>query len=239
MTGELYINMTEQDRPISGSYPYLLKRWQKYTIFSKSGSYNRTNNPNENLYQSCSIYLYDYVVVSKEFYSRIVYTSSVVDNTGSLNRDWVSSQGGWQHYAGTMRNSPNSLTNDYVWRYNEKASLVVNRPIYGYAPEYYAIDDEYNRLMRNPLIINNNLYYEVVKGYPRNHLINRRDIFSLFRVRSIKNTNSSETYHMYVRNRQDNSTTIGESGITDGSEPIQSFNVGNVTLYKTDNVINA
>lgn len=238
MIGEIYVNMIEQDRPLYGSSSFMLKRWQKFSIYSKSGSYNRSDNLTSNQYQSCSIYLYDYVVVSKNFYSKIVYTASIVDNTASINSDWVSGEM-WNHREGTCRNTPNSITNQYVWRYNSLASAIASHPVYGYAPEYYTDGGSYDQLMKTPIYINENLYYEVVRGYPRNHFIHKRDIFSLFRQRAVKKTSVGETYCSYVRNRQDNTTTIGEDGLTDGTEPIQIFNVGNVSLYKTDNVINA
>lgn len=242
MIGEIYVNMIEQDRPLYGSSSFMLKRWQKYSIYAKSGSYNRTDNPAANQYQSCSTYLYDYVVVSKDFYSKMVYTASVVDNTASVNSDWMGggiSSSVWQHYTGTMRNTPNLLTNQYVWRLNPKASVIANRDVYGFLPDIYSDGGAYDQLMKTPIYVNDNLFYEVVRGYPRNHFIHKRDIFSLFRSRAIKKTSFGEQYYVYIRNRQDNTTTIGQDGLTDGTDPVQSFNVGNVSLYRTDNVINA
>lgn len=222
MIGELYINMIEQDHPITGSSPFLLKRWRRFSIFAKSGSYFRTENPSDNLYQSCSIYLYDYVVVSKDYYSSLVYTSSFVDDTPSVNSDWVEAEQGWRHREGTFRNSPNAITNNYMLTYDALASIGEGHPVYG--PPYVYIDD--------------GTYFEVVKGYPRNHLSRKRDFFSLFRVRALVERNGQTLQEMSVRNRQTNATTVGLDGLEDGSEPVQTTQVGNVTLYRTDSVIN-
>lgn len=222
MIGELYVNMVEQDHPITGSSPFLLKRWRKFSIYSKSGSYVRTENPIDNVYQSGSVYLYDYIAVSKDFYSRLVYTSSFVDDTPSVNDDWVEAEQGWQHREGTFRNSPNATTNNYMLTYDPITSIGEGHPVYG-LPYVYTDDGT---------------YFEVVKGYPRNHLSHKRDIFSLFRVRSIVKRSGQVLQEMYVRNRQTNTTTIGTDGLEDGSYPVQTIQVGNVNLYRTDNVIN-
>lgn len=222
MTGELHVNMVEQDHPIMGSSPFLLKRWKKFNIYSKSGSSLRTNNPSDNLYQSNSIYLYDYVVVSKEYYSSLVYTSSFIDNTPSANSDWVNTSWGWQHREGTFRNSPNAITNNYLLTYNTLVSVGEGHPVY--TPPY--------------IYINNDTYFEIVKGYPRNHLSHKRDGFSLFRIRAIVERDVENNQEMFIKNRQTNATTIGQDGLEDGSEPVQSIRVGNVTLYRTDGVIN-
>ena len=223
MIGEIYINMIERDRPLYGSSSFMLKHWTKYNIYSKSGSYLRTDNPNENQYQTCSTYLYDYVVVSKDFYSNIVYTASVVDTTPSVDSDWVEANRGWQHREGTFRNSPNATVNNYILTYDSVESYRLGHPVYTTPYIYTGIEN----------------YFEIVRGYPRNHYTHKRSFFSLFRTRAVKQTTSGEITYMYVRNRQDNTTTIGEDGITDGTDPIQTFDVGNVSLYRTDNIINA
>lgn len=214
--------MIEQDHPITGSSPFLIKRWRKFSIFAKSGSYVKTENPSDNLYQSCSIYLYDYIVVNKDYYSKLVYTSSFIDDTPSINSDWIEAEQGWQHREGTFRNSPNAITNNYILTYDPISSIGEGHPVYG-APYVYT---------------DNGTYFEIAKGYPYNHLSHKRDIFSLFRVRELIEQDGQTLQKMYVKNRQTNTTTIGIDGLDDGSEPIQTIQVGNVTLYRTDNVIN-
>ena len=47
----------ENQAPTGSNIYYLLKRWRKYDIFTKSGSYNRTDNPRENHQSTASVYL--------------------------------------------------------------------------------------------------------------------------------------------------------------------------------------
>ena len=259
MNGEIYFNMTETDYPKSGSNSFILKRWKKHTIYSKSGSYIRdtfiksgsfgwngkenitasirttnptigtyfreNNPPSENLYQTNSIYLYDYVVVSDKFYYNNVYTASVVDTTASFDSDWVSGDVNtsyWNHRAGTFKNTPNSTRNNFQLTYNPTLSLV-------YTHRYYA--DPY-------VFTDNGEYFELVIGYPRNHFSHKRELFGLYRIQTFGKINGVITTGTYRRNSQTITTTIGPSGLEDGSSPVQSTLVGNLNLVKTDNVIN-
>lgn len=272
MTGALYFNMVEQDHPLSGSSPYLLKRWKKYTIYSKSGSYKRTtyvrsgsygwdgksntsepyktNFPGqgtyiresspqgENLYQTNSIYLYDYIVVSKNFYSSIVYTASVIDSTPSIDSDWVAGST-WRHYKDTFRNSPNTIVSNYIWRYNPNASIVAGHDVYGDNPSIYVDPNSYyNLLMASPIYRDDGTYFEIVKGYPRNHFTHKRDLFSLFKVQTLEKVDGIISEGVYLRNRQTITTTIGEDSLEDGSSPVETTQVGNLNLIQSDNVIN-
>jgi len=221
MNGEIYIDMTVQEYPTSGSSYFLLKRWNKYNIYSKTGSYNKSENPSENIYQSASIYLYDYVVVPSDYYNELVYTSSYIDSTPSFDSDWVPSENGWLHKKGTFKNTPNLITNNYKLTYDPTLSTAFGRPVYG-TPYVYTY---------------NQTYYEIVNGYPRNHLTHKRLIFALYTTKVIKNDIINDN-QLYIKNRQTNLSTIGLDGLEDGSEPIQSFEVGNVSLYKNDNIIN-
>jgi len=284
MNGEIFFNMVEQQHPISGSSTFLLKRWKKYTIYAKSGSYVRTvysksgsygwdgksntagslrtntptrgtyireNNPlNENLYQTNSIYLYDYVVVSDKFFYDNVYTASTIDNTPNLDGDpgnlaaynYVSFNQ-WKHRIYTFKNSPDAITNNYVWRYNEKASDELNkiepgRSAYGdnfVTPSGAGAD--YMKFMKTPIIRDDGTYFEIVNGYPRNHFTHKRDLFSLYSVKTYGNkTTIYDSF--YVRNRQTIFSTVGLNGLEDGSSPVQTTWVGNLNLVQTDNVIN-
>jgi hypothetical protein len=263
MNGEIFFNMREQQHPISGSTKFLLKRWTRYTVYSKSGSYvrasylksgsygwdgkqntgtfppniahNYVNNPHGNVvfrqgsplsadyYQTCSIYLYDYVVVNDKFYYDNVYTASSVDGTPSVDGDYVPTNT-WRHQIYTFKNSPNAITNNYVYAYNEAASAASSpqRSIFG--PGIVYRDD--------------GVYFEIVKGYPRNHFIHKRDLFSLYSLRTFGMVNRTVTSGSYVRNRQTISTTVGPDGLEDGTPPVQSVQVGNLKLVQTDNVIN-
>ena len=255
MNGEIFFDMIKQPHPVLGSTKFLLKRWKKYTIYAKSGSYVRTSytksgsygwdgtsntagsfrtntptrgtyynesNPlSEDLYQTNSVYLYDYVVVTDKWFYEMVYTASIVDSTPSLDGDYVPINT-WNHYQNTFKNSPNATTNNFLYTYNTNASFLAGHPCYG--PDSIDRDD--------------GTYFEILRGYPRNHFTHKRELFSLFKETTYRKVNGEITYGSYVRNSQTITTTIGSNGLEDGSAPIQSTQVGNVNLVKTDNVIN-
>jgi hypothetical protein len=269
MNGEIFFNMLEQQHPISGSSKYLLKRWRKHTIYSKSGSYTRGNgpraglyptmsgittqwvpfvdtscNPTTDLYQTNSIYLYDYVVVTDKFFYDSVYTAFTIDTTPNLDGDILNTNyvpiNKWKHQPNTWKNSPDAITNNYVWRYNANASTWLGRSAWGTTPkeEYTSPDPNYNILMATPIYRDDGTFFEIVRGYPRNHYTHKRHLFSLFSMRTYGMVNHSITYGSYVRNRQTITSTVGQDGLEDGSAPVQSVQVGNLKLVQTDNVIN-
>jgi len=219
--GEIVFDMNVNEHPTGSQSEYLLKRWKKYTIYSKSGSFNRTDNPNDNLYSTCSTYLYNYVVVLKDFYSSIIYTSSFIDDTPA-GRDAEVSPNLWQHRANTFRSSSNAITNNYHLTYYPNLSIAFNRPIY----DLPAIQNDTGE------------YFEIVSGYQRNHLIHKRSFFSLFNMTTYGKEHGIITSGSYKKNSQTIMTTIGENGLEDGSSPILTTQVGNVNLIQSDNVIN-
>jgi len=83
--GRIVFDMTVDEKPTLNETNYLLKNWQKYTIYAKTGPYNRTDNPRDNLYSSGSVYLYNYVVVSDVWYN-IFVSSSMYSATGSMGQ---------------------------------------------------------------------------------------------------------------------------------------------------------
>jgi hypothetical protein len=217
--GEIYFDMTVEDHPIISGSKFLLKRWTKQTIYSKSGSYNRTDNPIENLYVTGSVYLYDYVVVSKDWFDSMVYTASFDSNVpGSVGN--YSPSNLWTHNINTFKTSPNLLTNNY--------QLTASKP--ETAPSKFDYD-LYSQ-------IDDGTYFEIVMGYPRNHYTHKRGLFSLYNITTYGLVNKVVTYGTYLRNRQTTSTTVGPDGLEDGSSPIQATQVGNLNLVQTDNVIN-
>jgi hypothetical protein len=80
-------NLDKFAHPESSSKYFLLKKWNKYTIYSKNGPQVRGDDPLLNLYSSNDIYLYELVSVSENFYSSIVYTSSFYSLSSSANVD--------------------------------------------------------------------------------------------------------------------------------------------------------
>ncbi len=213
--------MTRENHPIYGESKYLLKRWQRYSIFSKSGSWVRSDNPRDNLYDSCSVYLYDYIVVNDTWMNELVYSASTVDSTPSIDRDYVATAGGWIHNENTFRNSPNTNMNNFVYTYDPTLSVVHGHPYYRF-PVIYRDDG---------------VYFEVVEGYPRNHYTHKRGYFALERFISYGLVGNTVTSASYRRGKQDSSTTISLTGISDGSDPVQTTQVTNIDLIKSDNVI--
>jgi hypothetical protein len=78
----------------------------------------------------------------------------------------------------------------------------------------------------------------VVGGYQRNHFTHKRSFFSLFNMTIYGKERGIVTSGSYKRNSQTISTTIGETGLEDGSSPVLTIQVGNVNLIQSDNVIN-
>ena len=223
--GEILFDMNYQTYPTGSTSYSLLKRWRKHTIYAKSGSWNRTDNPTENLYTICSTYLYDYVSITKTWYDSLIYTSSVVDSTVGGQGTQCSDEIKWWHYQNTFLDRPNAITNNYLI----PTALIVENPpgsgkyIITYGPTSF---------------IDNGEYFELVNGYPRNHLSFKRPFFSLFRINTLGEDRGNTTSGSYTRCRQTVTTTIGEDGLEDGSSPIQTTIVGNVNLIQSNNVIN-
>ena len=217
MNGEIFFDMTREDHPVINESKYLLKRWTKYSIYSKSGSYNRTDNPSQNLYMTNSIYLYDYVVVSQDWFNSMVHTvqeeSNVPGYPGNHTRGAT-----WTHFPNTFKQSPNMVTNNYMLTGSYVDTVV----------------DNYNTYVK----IDNESYFELVNGYPRNHFVYKRSLFSLFRERKLDLENKILTVDYYDRNKQSINSTVGIDGLEDGSLPVQTTQVGNLNLVQTDNVIN-
>ena len=77
-------------------------------------------------------------------------------------------------------------------------------------------------------------YFELVRGYPRNHASHKSIQFS--KSKHAKYVN--ETYNViYVKGRQTIDSTINLSGIDDGTFPVETFNVSNVNVRNQGNVI--
>lgn len=251
-------------------------------------AYNRTNNawggvyfeePSNILddeYQTGSVWLYDYVVVDQNFYFSHVYTSSVTNGVPSINSDYVESSSPplWNHNEGTWINSPNSIYSNYIYKgkvnlyktkyiypYNPTATNIMGHDVYGYLPWYS--DENEKKKLTTLRLSPDDCYFEIIKGYPRNHHSHKRQLFSLFAYNTVgvlhrhitgtlapRPVNPTNPEGMditrsiyfetgsYIRNRQTIKTTIGQDNLEDGTSPIQSFQVGNLKFIQTDNVIN-
>jgi len=218
--GKLEMDMNVQTQPFAYSSFYLLKRWKRYNAYSKSGSWNRTDSPLENLYTTSSVYLYDFVIVSENFWNSMVYTASVVDDTPGGDGNVATKQ--WTHYENTFRNTPNLTTNNCILTGSYSTTPGDPTPLH------------YNQY----IFIDNGEYFEIFGGYPRNHYTHKRSLFSLYNVKTYGKQHGVITSGSYKRCQQTLDTTVGEDGLGDGSSPIQSAQVGNLYLIQGENVIN-
>lgn len=237
LNGEIYFDMTRDNHRLYGKSKFMLKRWKKFDIFTKSGSFIRSDNARENTYSSTSVYLYDYVVVDDTFFYNNVVTSSYVSSVPATD-DYYAGGNTWTHTINTWINSPNAITNNFIWRFNPIASDpgARNHPVYGFDPVYFGSDD-FNKLMQTPIYRDDGTYFEIIRGYPRNHFYHKRNIFSLERFISYGVEDGRITTQVYQKGRNSAATTIGLNGIADGTDPIQTAQVSNVDIIKSDNVI--
>lgn len=218
-TGRLIIGDTSYYAPIIGSADpkqtgyntgshqilyYLIKVWEKYNYFAKSGSWVRNENPLENFYQSASYFLYRYAIVSEAWYKRYAYANTQTSTTDP------SYELGYNHFAGTFRNSPN---------------LKVSNTINNLGPTFPLNPFDFTYQLRPDV-----KYFELVGGRPRNHYINKMEKFSKTKYPSYGNG-------IYVKGRNNINTTVNTSGINDGTYPVISSNTSNVNVVNTGNVI--
>lgn len=206
---------------------YMVKQWDKYTIYSKSGSHVRTSNRAEDVYTSSSIWLYKIVNMTKEGYGNFFYTSSKKELSGSVFDITINTEveqiGGYFYYlhrANTAKRTPNlpitaiRASEDHIGFSYTAAQL----PYVSYAED---------------------TYFEVFGGYPRNHYTHKRMQFSPVKFKSLSGKYRFQMAQAYTRGSQTVTTTIDEqSGLEDASLPVQSIQTSNVNLVKSDNVIN-
>lgn len=223
--GEMFENDLDKSYHPSGSERhFLLKKWSKYSIYSKIGPQVRGDNPDLNLYESSSIYLYELISVPQDFYSTLIYTSSFnslssssdVDPYGELT--YIGGTPYYVHLENTFKNSSNMTTNNLLGTYE------FTNPDVRYVSPFSQL----------PL----DTYFEIFKGYPRNHYTHKSQLFSPVRFKSLGKIGNEVTSGSYIRSSQNISTTIGSDGLNDGSLPIESINTSNVTLIQSNNVIN-
>lgn len=246
LNGEIYVDMIEDTHRLYGKSKFLLKRWKKYDIFTKTGSFVRSDNPRANTYASTSVYLYDYVVVTDTWFYKNVVTASYISSIPSSNQDWAGNNQ-WRHFINTWINSPNATTNNYILRPNPPASSFAGHQVSGSLPGYNPnpppppynglTTTQFVKLMSTPLYRDDGTYFEIIRGYPREHYTHKRGYYSLERYISYGVEDGGSTTQVYRRGRQTSATTIGLNGITDGTDPIQVTPVSNVDIIKSDNVI--
>lgn len=187
----------------SGSY--LIKVWRRYPVYHKSGSYERNMNPKDNWYSASFISIYTIEKVSEKFFKTIFYTEETVTDTdlSSIPKD-----SGYLHKAYTAKGTDNNTV----------------------SVDGFGVDILNNQFkFEKP----HSIYYEIFKGYPRNHYEHKSRMFSPEKAPAIVPDGK-----IYVKSRQTSYTTIGKDGLENGSSPIESTNVSNVNVVKSENVLN-
>lgn len=213
VTGKVDCDMNYEAHPSSSVRYYMLKVWNKYSIYNKDGAWNRTSNPLDNTYVTNSIHLYKYILVSEDLFKSMVYTTETSDNVLSdvylLNK--------FVHHPNTFKLTPNQKFNNISASFKAPIGLDPSQP-------YFMFSDDN--------------YLEIVQGYPRNHYTHKRQIFSPYRVQKIEKEGGILTTSTYIKSQQTSKTTIGTDTLEDGTYPVQSFDVSNVNLTQGNNVIN-
>ena len=218
---------------------YLMKVWEKHDYFAKTGEYVRSSNPEDNAYASASTYFYKYIVVDERFMNENVHfynnvtTSKVITSadlpTGAPSiaafdpvlgySSTVTSIGGvdyYQHKANTFKGTPDQSFSHVL------ATSSASPP--------WPASNPYFWLTLKPTT----QYFELARGYPRNHYTHKPGQFSKNKfaryINSIYNI-------IYVKGRQAIDTTVNIFGIDDGTFPVEIFNVSNVNIKNSTNVI--
>lgn len=196
----------------SGSHPilyYMVKVWDKYKYYAKTGEYVRTETPNDNEYNSASVYLYKYAIVSEPWLRRYVYWYNMQPQlAGNSDPSYTYLSGQYLHKVNTFKGTPDQITNNISASHT--GSIVKTDFKIALAP--------------------GNRYFELSKGYPRNHYTHKIQKFSPTKY----GTWSGE---VYVKGRQTINTTVNASGIDDGTYPVQTFGTSNINVVNSSNII--
>lgn len=212
----------------SGSVRYfIVKQWDKYTFYSKTGPYVRTSNRTDDTYTTNSIWLYKLISLTETGYNNFFYTSSKYEPSGSTstlteNND-VFYISGVPHYFHGINTAKSTA--------NQKINTIKGTEIH--LPAYHVyVDAPYTNIAETR-------YFEVFQGYPRNHYTHKRMQFTPEKYVELRGKFSKQQSRIYVRSRQNLETTIDNlSGLEDSSLPIQILETSNVNLIQSDNVIN-
>ncbi len=209
----------------TGSNPrYLLKRWNRDLIFNRLGAYSKPQTM-----QSQSVFLYTTQCWDESQYQKTVYTSSVdilvrldiakqqTPYIADFSPSSSVSINGWlfHHDINTFKQRPNSkVSNEYGKFYPDVGENGFFVPGFGVTEQ-----------------TNSDYFFETFSGYPRNHLTHKRLFFS-------KESKFVETIGFYIKSRQNINTTVDEFGFNDNTLPVQTINVSNINVIKSDNVLN-
>ena len=192
---------------------YMMKVWEKHSYYAKSGSYVRSDNPSANLYSSASLYLYKYVILDEYYMRNLIYFTDLVSlpvyNLSSYSYTY-NPISGYLHRANTFLNTPDQRVNNISASANSLTPFI---------PTDFSLN-----------IISVPQYFELAHGYPRNHYTHKMQQFS-------KTKYGTYNQGIFIKGQETVDSTINNNGINDGSSPIQSTNVSNITVVNASNVI--
>ena len=199
-----------------GNHPvlyYMIKIWNKYYYYSKTGEYSHSLNPSENLYNSASVYLYKYVIVDEHYMRNLIYfTDRVylpVYDISDKSYYYDGGIGGYLHKVNTFLGTPEQKVNNVV---------ASNLSVF-YDPYSFTLN-----------MTSGSQYFELSKGCPRNHYTHKLQQFS-------KTKYYSYNAGIFIKGHQTMNTTVNSNGINDGSYPVQSSNTSNVNVVNSSTVI--
>lgn len=200
-----------------GSHPilyYMLKSWNKYYYYAKTGNYIRSESPLDNKQSSNFTYLYKYIIVDERYMRNLIYftdlTSLPVYNSSSLSYTFDFPSNGYLHKANTFLKTPDQKVS------NISASANIFTPSFK------------TRFDLN--ILPNSQYFELVTGYPKNHYTHKSKQFT-------KQKFNTYNQGIFIKGRNTINSTINENGINDGSYPITQFNTSNIKIVNVTPVI--
>jgi hypothetical protein len=134
---------------------YMLKVWDEYHYYAKTGEYVRTENPADNTQSSASVYLYNYIVVDESFMRRNVYWYDLLTLPTPFDADpSYTYSSGYKHRVNTFINTPDQRVS------NVKATNIV-----GFVNFTQSLKPQKS-------------YFEMARGYPRNHYTHKMTQFS-------------------------------------------------------------
>ena len=197
-----------------GNHPivyYMVKVWDKYKYYAKTGEYVHDDNPLDNAYESCSVYLYKYAIFDEYFMRTQIYFTDLgylsMYNPNDVSYHYNATIPAYLHRANTFIGTP-----------DQKVSNI------------NAYDVTFYTNIGSLGMISGSMYFELVSGYPRNHYTHKMQQFS-------KKKYGTSSGTLFIKGQQTINSTINENGIDDGTNPVQSFDTSNVKVVNSTSVI--
>lgn len=191
---------------------YMMKVWDKHDYFFKTGPYSHDENPLNDTYNSASYYLYKYIIVDEFYFRSLVYLGDLLNNVGYNPSDisYTFFGGNYFHKSNTFFNTPDQRVNNIY-------------AIPGLTPTSFTLG-----------IRPTKQYFELIRGYPRNHYTHKIEKFSKTKYAKFNSINLNT---IYIKGRNTIDDTININGINNGTYPVSSNNVSNVNVVNSGNVI--